>query len=350
MTHGTGHFVRAGWSSPRDGAALGVLLVAHGETCLCVAARLEGPGAEWLAGCDLIDPRAMGGRDTDLAAMVAMRPADAEAMATFGLLDGTLWPLGMAVESLSGKAHDIDAVVRGSKAAGASLGSFPVTPPDAEGALAMGYAMARPDAALVPMGPLPPSDDEVSRPAACGRGPMSRSEVMDVVAAWCAEGSRLVAASIGFAPGAMWSPRLQAHLGEPGRTGEFRRQAAALLPILAPMLAHDPGLSALVDAGRPYAAEACAALDRWLAPRRGGGFTPAKLRRLRGVPHARLGREAGRVAAAPVRSPAGEPRRHGAGARLAGPPRRHGLALGRGERAGRLAPPADSRRPRHGRA
>lgn len=277
------YLTRARWAIRTDGSPIGILLVAHGDACLCVAARLDASGAPWLAGSDLLPLDAFEATDEDLADMVAREPATAECMATFGLLDGTLWPMGLAVESLAGAVPGMDAVLRGSRSSDGSLGSFPVTQADAEGALAMGYAMARSDAGLLPMGPRPPSDDARAE-VTPATGSVPRDVAMNDVARWCDQGRRIMAESIGFEAGAMWSPRLQAHLGIQGRTGEYRRQAAGLFPILAPMLAHDPTLSDLVDAGRPFAMQACSALDRWLAPRRGGGFTVAKLRRLCGVP------------------------------------------------------------------
>ena len=80
-----------------------------------------------------------------------------------------------------------------------------------------------------------------------------------------------------------WSPEGHAFYAAPGRTGEWRRQAAAAWPGFAPLIARDPGLRDAVDAGEPLPGLLAERAWRTLAPD-APEPDPGAFRRLRALP------------------------------------------------------------------
>jgi hypothetical protein len=76
-----------------------------------------------------------------------------------------------------------------------------------------------------------------------------------------------------------WTPRAETFYADGGRDGFRRRQAAALYPCLAPAFAHHARIADLIDAGRPYEAEAAGLLSTLLPA--GPPLGVSGLRRLR---------------------------------------------------------------------
>ena len=72
--------------------------------------------------------------------------------------------------------------------------------------------------------------------------------------------------------------------GAAGEAGRRRRQAGALYPALAGIIAAEPSVAAAVDAGEPFEASLADVLDGFPYPDRRAGFDRARLRRMRGAP------------------------------------------------------------------
>lgn len=116
------------------------------------------------------------------------------------------------------------------------------------------------------------------------------ADAVEATAEW-REGlaSLLRPSGIAFLPEDAWSGRLAGFLMADGNRGRYRRQAAALYPSLAPLMATDVEVAAAIDEGRRFEGALAERLAS-LCPGGGGErFTVAKLRTLRGFAVAGIG-------------------------------------------------------------
>lgn len=112
----------------------------------------------------------------------------------------------------------------------------------------------------------------------------TRLAIAEALRPWHARLARLaVPEEVAFLGAESWSPEARALYLAPGEAGRRRRQAAALQPAFVPALALDPGLLALVDAGRPFEARLLD-LVRSVLPDHADRIGPGTMRSLRAYP------------------------------------------------------------------
>ncbi len=297
-----------------DGAYRALLLVTQGRDCLGVLVAYDLARREWRIGRARLPAHAIRASRETVAGAIRTAPADGTTIAAIGVFDSVQARLA-AQAALYVLDMEADGTVRGKLAAQVQRIGYcrrrDLGPPgrmafDGYDALplpaAAGYLdqLEAPDYLTsvrtwrvvdVPApAPGPPPDRYVELALDPGANLDSHHGTSELVRPILLEWTEALAGAM-FPPGlevlrqqGHWSNALWRRLHADGKVGTYRRQAALLHPMFMPVLLSDPGLSGLVDAGRPFEK---ALLDRvrpWVRKGERSGLTQAKLRRLRAFP------------------------------------------------------------------
>lgn len=275
-------------------STFGFVLVAFREACLLLGIGRADPGQPWSEARALLGPDAATAEPSALREALSWMPARVGFLIALGLLhDG---PPEDAAGLLSRFA------TRRADPAGLRTGG--IFSDVAHAALSPGHALRRGYGALEELGMAPAGrlvnvyeeawrlrESNMDHGVRGGTAPVGvlgpgagTGPVLDALGGWCARLRPLVRPpDTAFVRAEHWSHATLSRFAVDGRVGGYRRQAGRLYPALAPILVNDPGISALVDAGRPFEGALAARLGELSGIPTDRPLTVAALRRLRGV-------------------------------------------------------------------
>ena len=298
--------VRTSVVSAPSGEDRFLLAAASQDVSVLLALAIHSEEGTVTFGIAASSPEALAASDADLFALVPRGPASHADLEGAGLLDGHALPLLLSLLVLP-----LPDRLRMNPYTGLQAKPMPSPGPDLsphglmrESRLA---EVLRPLRRVVV--PAPPADLSTPEPIAasvsrrcatmlafdigerCSGDPaLARrfeaiAPVRDAVLAWAERVATALRPNGIPLGGAGWTPRAHRHYALTGPNALRRMQAARLHPALAPILAHDPALVTAIDAGIAHEAILDATLRRMLGVSETRRFGPARMRRLRSLPH-----------------------------------------------------------------